>query len=115
MSTPTEKIRAQKLAFDYALSDPDLPWGRHLIGPNELEWLFDQARCAERVNDANKWRKVAMHLSFALSNEAVQRQNYANIRASALAKFHKLKDAEVGIEKDDDVTAASAVIGDSKR
>lgn len=37
MSTQTEKINAQKAAFE---SGPTQPWHRHLIGPAELRNLF---------------------------------------------------------------------------
>jgi hypothetical protein len=37
MSTPSEKIRAQKMAFEHK---PVQPWHRHLVGPEALEMLI---------------------------------------------------------------------------
>ena len=94
MSLRTEQIAAQREAFEYALNNPELAWGRHLMGPRELEWLLQQAKCAERVNDANKWRRVAKRLAYALSFEAGAREDAQKIRASALVAFHKLEAKE---------------------
>ena len=48
MSTPAEKIAAQKAAFEH---QPSEHWHRHLVGPDELEYLM---RCAGMIPI---WRK----------------------------------------------------------
>ena len=91
MSLRTEQIAAQKAAFDYAMDNPELHWGRHLIGPCELTYLIQQAGCSE-VLDGHKWRKVAKKLAYALSFEAGASEDAAKIRAAALEEFKKLNE-----------------------
>lgn len=96
MSTPTEQIRSQRVAFDYALSNTELPWGRHLIGPAQLESLFEAERKAKRVEELEeklrKTRKVAKRLAYALSLDVMAQDGFERHRKAVLAEYHKIKE-----------------------
>ena len=46
MSTPAEKIEAQRVAFE------SQPWNRHLIGPAELEILLAEQAARNADSEA---------------------------------------------------------------
>lgn len=96
MSTPTEQIKAQRGAFDYALANAELPWGRHLIGPAQLESLFDAERKSKRIEELEeklrKTRKVAKRLAYALSFEAMAQPDFTAHRAKVLAEWSEVKE-----------------------
>lgn len=96
MSTPTEQITAQRAAFDYALANPELWWGRHLAGPAQLESLFADSQKAKRVEELEaklrKVRKTAKRLAYALSFEAMAQEDFERHRKAVLAEYHKIKE-----------------------
>ena len=73
MSTQSENIRAQKMAFEHT---PVQPWHRHLIGPAELEGLFF-------ADSENRQRGVilATLCDMVLSEDAADRSDEALLRA----------------------------------
>ena len=93
MSTPTEQITAQRAAFDYALSNPELSWGRHLMGPAQLESLFEAERKSKRVEELEeklrKVRKTAKRLAYALNLEVMAKVDFERHRKAVLAEYHK--------------------------
>lgn len=96
MSLPTEQITAQRGAFDYALSKPELRWGRHLIGPAQLESLFEAERKSKRVKELEeklrKTRKVAKRLAYALSFKAMAQGDFERHRKAVLAEYNETKE-----------------------
>ena len=96
MSTPTEQIAAQRAAFDYALSNPELRWGRHLMGPGQIEILFECQRRAKRVEELEeklrKVRKTAKRLAYALSFEAMAQGDFEKHRKAVLAEYNETKE-----------------------
>lgn len=96
MSTPTEQITAQSGAFYYALANPEWRWGRHLIGPVQLENLFASERKSKRVEELEyklrKIRKVAKRLAYALSFEAMAQGDFERHRKAVLAEYHEVKE-----------------------
>ncbi len=96
MSIPTEQITAQRAAFDYALSNPELRWGRHLIGPAQLDMLFELERKAKRVEELEeklrKVRKTAKRLAYALSFEAMAQGDFERHRKAVMAEYNETKE-----------------------
>ena len=96
MSIPTEQIAAQRDAFDYALLNPELSWGRHLIGPAQLESLFESERRSKRIEELEeklrKMRKIAKRLAIVLSFKAMAQEDFRQHRRAVLAEFNEMKD-----------------------
>ncbi len=96
MSTPTEQIKAQRVAFDYALANPELSWGRHLMGPAQLYMLFEAERKSKRVEELEeklrKFRKTARRLAYALSFEAMAQPDFQAHRKAVLAEYNETKE-----------------------
>ena len=96
MSTPTEQITAQRAAFDYALANPELRWGRHLMGPAQMDMLFEAERKSKRVEELEeklrKMRKVAKRLAYALSFEAMAQPDFQAHRKAVLAEYNETKE-----------------------
>lgn len=95
MSTPTEQIKAQRGAFDYALANAELSWGRHLAGPAQLESLFEAERKSKRVEELEeklrKMRKIAKRLAIVLSFKAMAQEDFRQHRRAVLAEWAEVK------------------------
>ena len=96
MSTPTEQIASQRAAFDYALANPELRWGRHLMGPAQMDMLFELERKSKRVEELEeklrKVRKTAKRLAYALSFEAMAQGDFEKHRKAVLAEYNETKE-----------------------
>lgn len=89
MSTPAEKIEAQKMAFE---SQPTQPWHRHLVKPAELEIMLSLCRNTTAVTSSWKTMPIIEPITTPLAH--VSQEPTATEIRQTMDALHKRLDSE---------------------